>query len=253
MKKQLLCVLLSTLFFVTTIQGCGKAEPKKDEAGGEATGFVTADNPDAKISETLKLLKGRWVEEIKSTIKPNIPTMRIYAVADNTLQGRLLVAGGYADQGVEVTIKEDNGSFTMTLRDDELRPHAWIPADRNFIGTWDVAEQLFEFKSDSGEWIRWKLPGATNRAESFRALYSASVFTCKIVPAPTPGPIPGVPGTPVPTPAPDSGDEELAALRLRALMVADPTPAPTPMPRMGETCGVMTRHEVDWSRMSGSD
>lgn len=263
MKKQLYCALTSTLLFVLAIQGCGKAKTEKEESNSEETGFVTADNPNARISETLKRIKGRWVEEIPSTIKPNIPTMRIYAVADNTLQGRFLVAGGYADQGVEITIREDNGTFTLNLRDDELRPHAWIPAERLFTGTWNAAEQTFEFKSDSGEWIRWKFPSTADRVNNFRASYSASVFTCKITPAPSPGPLP------VPTPSGGNGggggdndddngggggddDSDDSALHLN-LLVADPTPAPTPMPRMGEICGVMTRHEVDWSRMSGSE
>src|SRR5437588_762384 len=118
-------VITVLLVIVATFiaQACGKDRVAANDppaAAEQGTGEVSADAPGAVISDLLKQLKGRWVRENNDPNTPNPQMMRLAAVADNTLGGRFLVGGGFADTGVAATLVEDPpATFTFTLREGE--------------------------------------------------------------------------------------------------------------------------------------
>jgi hypothetical protein len=183
-----LIVLGSFVILVVCVfaQACGKPLPQETEGANDssqANNYVSADNPNAHITdEVLLALKGRWVKENNDPVTADPPTMRLFARGDNLLGGRFLVAGGFNDTGVAATLKaEGGGSYTMILHDDEMRPHEWIPRDREFTGKYDPAEKTLELKTKDGEWVKWKLSGG------FKVQYSANIFRCTLVATPLPG------------------------------------------------------------------
>lgn len=260
-------------------QSCGKGKETEDEAAGVQS------EESFTLSPVLAKIRGRWVEEITSTIKPDIPTMRLFATANNTLSGRFLVGGGYADQGVAISIRQEgDNDYTLTLTDDELRPHGWIPRERVFKGTWDPAENTLAFKSEDGEILKWNFPGEP----PWQAFYSFNIFMCKLNPTATPTPGTGGGSSGGGSSGGGSngggssgggsggggdtggggGDDDtgggddfyvrfspIAAVEtVRETVLEDPAPTPTrtPPPVLNESCGLMSRSQVKWARMSGS-
>lgn len=273
MTRKLLVTSLFLLAFASFTQSCGKgedAETERADLGGE----------EFNVSPVLQKIRGRWVEEIPSRIKPDIPTMRVFPTANNVLSGRFMVAGGYADTGIAITITETGpNQFSLVLQDDELRPHGWIPTVRNFTGTWDETTGTLSFKSPDGEYLEWRFPGDP----PWKAFYSYKIYMCKLSPVATPGgPSGGTGGGGSGGGSGgggngggggsdggsgggggggsdggsggdgDGGGDDFRSLA-SALLLPDPAPSPTPStPQMSESCGLMSRSEVDWARMSGS-
>lgn len=244
------------------MQGCGKlqttgAVAAQDSAppGGNS---ITADVPGANISDTLKLIKGRWVQEIVSE-DANPQTMRLFASADNTLSGRFLVGGGFTDTGLAATLRQEGDVFTFTLVDDELRPHDSMPnmpKTRTFRGTYDATRKTLSLEGD-GEFVHWEFTG------NYTAYYTAHIFRCVLIPAPQ---RPGAPATPAAARPPSSSAPNPGTARwvtplnwliAPSYAMAEPRPIPAPTssaaPAVSRTsCRVMDSDHEEWSRLSGA-
>lgn len=251
--KTISCLILIFAFSIA-VQGCGRKGKQSDTetSNNDAGATVLADNPNARLSEVMQLMRGRWVKEIPDPNRPNPPVMRLFAVADDQMEGRLLFAGAYADTGVLVRFVKVGEQYTMTLIDDELRPHDWIPKERVLSGTFNAEKRELELKSADGtEYMKFLLPGG------FAIKFTGNVYRCMTVPIPT-GPSGGSGSsggsgggsTPAPTPTP--------APARRTLEYTLDRPSPTPSPRPSapparvQACGIGSFWEEDWSRMSGS-
>jgi hypothetical protein len=249
--------------------GCGKSAEDELAASNAATGgeesstHVSADDPGTVItSEGLQRLKGRWVKEIPDPMAPNPPMLRIRGSGQNVLSGRLLASGAFADVGVGITIVDDSeNNITMTLVDDETRPHPWVPKERIFKGKWDPEKLELTVRSGDGEFMTWEF----SHDNAYEAQFTGNLFRCVVVPTPLPSPSPGgTTTTPSPTtPAPGGGEPvpptgNLGRVRTLPIPVsrleANPAPSPSPEPRANlTTCGVMSSYKDKWSRWSGSE
>lgn len=225
--------------------GCAKTKglPVEDASSQDPIGgyYVSADAPDAVLSDVLLRIKGRWVREIPDPREPNPPTLRLRASRADTLSGRFLVAGAFEDAGVAVTITQSGKEFTMRLIDDEIRPHGYIPLERVFKGTFDEKERELSFKSEggSGEWVKFKYIAGADNAD-YKMKYDAQLYRCAGMSIAPPAPGGSLPATPEPTPTPTPTLGAPARLTL----------ANTPKSKV-VSCGMHTSVDEDWARVSG--
>lgn len=284
MKMLLRMFILGSVLCLTL--ACGKEDRLVEEKPVSTPPEVLADNPDAVISDTLQRFRGRWIQEIDDPNKPNPPTMRMFKTANNTLSGRFLFAGAFADTGVAATLVQDGNTFTLTLTDDELRPHDWIPKERVLTGSFDASTQTLELKSrDGSEFMRFEL-----QTEKFALKFSGNVYHCTFVAGRDASGASGSGGSGTSIPVggsgsggtisvpdtgsggtrtggswswssgdsvPSSGPVNRLELSANEPRVA-PTPTASPAPGRGVpaarlmSCGVMSLYQDSWSRMSGS-
>lgn len=185
MKTFSFCILLAVVLVFG--QSCAKRLTSDTSDNSLADGppggiTVLADNPNAHLSEVLQRLRGRWIKELADPNLPDPSMMRLFSTADNLLTGRLLIAGAFDDTGVAATLKEEpDGTFTLTLTDDELRPHDSIPKTRTLTGTFDKEKNELSLKSAEGEYIVFDIPGG------FSLKFSANLFQCHMMPVSIPG------------------------------------------------------------------
>src|SRR4051794_26555232 len=93
--------------------GCARKKPNVVDDATVAPYTVLADNPDAKISEVMQKLRGRWVKELKDQYRADPGMIRLFATSDNTLTGRFLFAGAFDDTGVAATLVQAGDLFTL--------------------------------------------------------------------------------------------------------------------------------------------
>ena len=105
--------------------------------------------------------------------------MRLFATTDNTLAGRMNFAGPYEDTGVGATLVQASDVYTLTLVDDDLRPHNAFPKQRVFTGTFNARTNTLTFKNEKeNEDLKFEIPGG------YGLKFSGNVYHCVTVHTP---------------------------------------------------------------------